>query len=332
VKPLRLLLFLAALGLAIGIILHLGPERIWANIRLAGWGILLVFLVGFPRFLLYTLSWRVFLPKKAYSLGRLYQIKIAGELITRSTPAHFVGGDTARVLLMGKNLPRKVQAGSVIMDRTVMTLGAAVMVLLGLLIGSFRLPLPWPPKLALWVLVGSLFWGLSFIISHQKRSALVSLLKLIDRIGHWIPDRWKGRAAEVDLIIRGYYDEGHGKPTKAVVYNVFSRILAAMEIYIFMLFLQIPLGPLDAILFASLALLITVAFFFFPGNLGVNEGAYGLLFFFLGLDPATGVSLELLRKANSILWVAAGGVVALTFRFKRQIPLAKMKTIEEKDS
>ncbi|MBI4373334.1 MAG: flippase-like domain-containing protein, partial [Deltaproteobacteria bacterium] len=155
-KFFRPILFLIAILLAWTIIRHLGPAKIWGHIRMAGWGMSLVFLMGFPRFLLYTLGWKEFLPSGAYRLRKLYQIKIAGELITRSTPVHFVGGDTARVLLMGKNIPRKNQTGSVIIDRTVMTLGAAVMVLLGLLIASFRLPLPWLPKLALWLLVALL--------------------------------------------------------------------------------------------------------------------------------------------------------------------------------
>lgn len=317
-KILRPLLFLIALLLA-GIIIHqLGPSKIWNNMKLAGWGMSLVFLMGFPRFLLYTLGWQVFLPRGVYSLKRLYQIKIAGELITRSTPAHFVGGDTARVLLMGKNIPRKIQTGSVIIDRTVMTLGAAVMVLLGLFIGSFRLPLPWLPKLALWVLVGLLFWGLSFIMAHQKKSAFVSFIKLLEKIGigRWFPTTWKTKAAEVDEVIRGYYEEGHGKLLQGVGFNVLSRLLGAMELYLILIFLKIPLGPFEAIILSSLALLMTVAFFFFPGNLGVNEGAFGLLFHFLGLDPAVGVSVELLRKVNSILWVFTGGLVALTFKKK----------------
>lgn len=317
-KLLRPLFLLIAILLAGSIIHHLGPAKIWSHIRMAGWGMIFVFLMGFPRFLLYTLGWQVFLPAGAYRLRKLYQIKIAGELITRSTPVHFVGGDTARVLLMGKNIPRKNQTGSVIIDRTVMTLGAAVMVLLGLLIGSFQLPLPWLPKLALWLLVALLFWGLSFIVSHQKKSAFVSLLNLLGKIGigRWIPPSWKTKAGEIDEVIRGYYEEGHKKLIQALGYNCASRLLAAMEIYLILYFLNIPLSPLDAILLSSLSLLMTVAFFFFPGNLGINEGAFGLIFHFLGLDPAAGVSVELLRKVNSVLWVIAGGVVALTFKRK----------------
>ncbi|MBI2980846.1 MAG: flippase-like domain-containing protein, partial [Deltaproteobacteria bacterium] len=237
-KFFRPILFLIAILLAWTIIRHLGPAKIWGHIRMAGWGMSLVFLMGFPRFLLYTLGWKEFLPSGAYRLRKLYQIKIAGELITRSTPVHFVGGDTARVLLMGKNIPRKNQTGSVIIDRTVMTLGAAVMVLLGLLIASFRLPLPWLPKLALWLLVALLFWGLSFIISTQKKSAFVSLLNLVGKMGieKWIPPAWRAKAGEMDEVIRGYYGEGHKKMIRALGFNCASRLLAAMEIYLILCF------------------------------------------------------------------------------------------------
>lgn len=315
-KLLRLLFLLIALGLVASIVHYLGPAKILAHFQRVGWRILFVFLIGFPRYFLYTLAWGIFLPKKSYPFWRLFQIKVAGELITRSTPIHFLGGDTARVLLMGRTIPRSVQTSSVVMDRTVMTLAAAVVVLLGLLIGTVRLPLPVLFKIILWWLVVLMFWGLLFIISHQKKTALVSLLNLFGKIGfrRWILPPWKTKLAEVDEVIRGYYEEGHAKLVKAVAIMVVARLTVALEIYLLILFLGIPLGPLEAVILSSLSLLLTVVFFLFPGNLGILEGTYGLLFHWLGLDPATGVSLELLRKLNAGLWYFVGGVIALTFK------------------
>jgi hypothetical protein len=284
--------------------------------RVVGWKMLWIFAIGFPRYFLYTLGWKVFLPAGSYGIGRLYQIKIAGELITRATPVHFVGGDTARVLLMGKNLPREVRAGSVIIDRTAMTLGAAIMVLTGLMIGTFILPLPWVVKGLLWILVTLEIWGLLFIISHQQKSAFVSLVKLLDRIhlGGWVKPDWREKLSEIDTEIRSHYEEGHGKMIQAVSLNYSSRLLGALEIFLLMIFLGIPLNFFGAVLCSSISLLLTVAFFVFPGNLGVLEGTYGLLFHWLGLDPATGVTMELLRKVNAVSWNLVGGVIALTFR------------------
>jgi hypothetical protein len=211
-KFLRAFFLVFAIILAGSVVYVIGPTKIITNFQLVGWKMGWVFVIGFPRYFIYTLAWKIFLPNEAYTLNRLFQIKVAGELITRSTPIHFVGGDTARVFLMGKNIPRKEAAGSVVMDRTVMTLGAAVVVLMGLVIATFKLPLPLLPKISLWVLVGLIFWGLFFIISHQKRTAFTSVLNLLSKIGfkRWIRPSWKEKVASMDEIIRGYYNRGHG--------------------------------------------------------------------------------------------------------------------------
>ncbi|MBI2068078.1 MAG: flippase-like domain-containing protein [Deltaproteobacteria bacterium] len=315
-KFLRFFFLLFAIGLATSIIYVLGPSKILQNIRLVGWNLGWVFLIGFPRYILYTIAWRMFLPPNSYSLGKLFQIKVAGELITRSTPVHFLGGDTARILLMGKRLSRTDQAGSVIIDRTVMTFGGGIIVLLGLMLASFRLPLSLLPQLTLWLLVGLLFAGLFFIISHQKKTAFESLLNLLGRIGfkRWIKPTWVEKTKEIDTSIRRYYEKGHSDFLKAVGIIVVARLTVALEIFLLLKFLNIPLGFLEAIIFSSMSLLMTVLFFLFPGNLGILEGTYGVLFHWLGFDPATGVSLELLRKLNSGLWYFVGAAIALTFK------------------
>ncbi len=315
-KILRPLFLILALLLISGIIYTLGPSRIWSQFQVVGSKIFWVFIVGFPRYLLYTIGWSLFLPAGYYSLGKLFQIKVAGELITRSTPIHFLGGDAARVFLMGRRLSREAQAGSVIMDRTIMTFGAAVVILFGLIIATFRLPLPLLPEIALWILVGLLFAGLLFIISHQKKNAFTSLLGVLEKIGfrRWIRPHWREKIALLDKTIRGHYDQGHQKVIFGTLILFVARLTVAFEIFLFMKFLGIPLNFLDACVLSSLALLLTVVFFLFPGNLGILEGTYGLLFHWLGLDPASGVALELLRKINAGLWYFVGAGIALIFK------------------
>lgn len=315
-KILRLIFLLLALLLAGSIIYALGPTKILGNLKFVGWSLGWVFLIGFPRYFIYTCAWKEFLPKKLYSFGRLFQIKVAGELITRSTPAHFLGGDTARVFLMGRRLSRQEQTGSVIMDRTSMSLGALVVVLMGLTAASFRLPLPLLPKLTLWGLAGLLFAGFLFIISHQKRRALGSLVEVLEKIGlrRWIKHPWKEKIAEVDEIVRNYYEQGHARLIRAVALIVIARLTVVFEIFLLLKFLHIPMGIPEALILSSLSLLMTVIFFLFPGNLGVLEGAFGLIFFWLGVDPAKGVSLEILRKLNAGLWYFVGAAIALTFK------------------
>lgn len=312
-----------AIGLGAGIVWHLGPRPIWENLYRVGWRISFVFLLGFPRFFLNTIGWRLFLPKGLLPLPSLYRIKIEGELLTRMTPLHFMGGDTARVLMMGRIAPRSELAASVLMDRTAVTLGGAAFILSGFLLGSLVLPISPQVKLVAAGFLALSLLFMIFLIGQQKKGLLASGLKFLKKIGLEPVfskerfSRWREKSAPFDQTIRDYYKGGHGKLILATFLNFLSRILAAAEIYLLFLLLEIPLGPLHALLFGSISLFLTASLFVVPGTLGIAEGTYGLFFQWLGLDPAVGVSLELSRKVNAILWFAFGGLLALSFKSKK---------------
>lgn len=317
---LRWALFACALGLVTAIIWHLGPGQILDNLSRIGGKIAFVFLLGFPRFALNTLGWMLFLPKGLVPPSRLYRVKIAGELLTRVTPLHFFGGDTARVFLMGKAAGRETLTASVMMDRTAITLGGAFFVLSGIILGSFLLPISTAVKLLLAGLMLLIFASLAFLITQQKRGMLASGMRLLKITGlaQFISgERLKkieGKIKPIDETLRSHYDDGHGKLFAATFLNYASRFVASAEIYLLFLFLDIPLGTLHAVMFSSISLILTSSMFILPGSLGVAEGAYGLLFHLLKLNPAVGVSLELSRKINGLLWYAFGGLLALSFK------------------
>lgn len=307
----RSTLFVLALGCVAIIIWRVGPELIFENLRRVGWKISLIFLIGFPRFFLNTLAWKIFLPGPVIPLRRLYWLKVSGELLSRATPVHFVGGDAARVVLLGRTLPNSQAAACVLMDRTAMFLGGAVFILMGLFASAFLMPLPMKAKAGMSALGLFVFTALLFLIAKQKQGMLSSLLRLF-------PKRFRGRFrnpfAAVDATVRSYYEQGHGKLVAAAGLDFTGRVVTSLEIYLLFLFLDIPLGPLHAMVFFSTSLLLAATLFVIPGALGIAEGTYGLFFHLLGLNPAVGVSLELSRKVNAVLWYVFGGFLALFLR------------------
>jgi hypothetical protein len=56
---------------------------------------------------------------------------------------------------------------------------------------------------------------------------------------------------------------------------------------------------------------VAIAFAFVPGQLGASESVYALLADAIGLPPAAGLTLALMRRLRGLI-VAAAGVVALT--------------------
>ena len=61
-----------------------------------------------------------------------------------------------------------------------------------------------------------------------------------------------------------------------------------------------------AFLITSLTVIINSLFFFMPSNIGVLEGGQVFLFLALGLAPAHGLSLGIVKRIRKLLWIGAG--------------------------
>ena len=78
-----------------------------------------------------------------------------------------------------------------------------------------------------------------------------------------------------------------------------------------------PIELLHCLFLASLTILINMAFVFIPGSIGVMEGGYGALFYLLKLDPAYGVSIQLIRRIRALFYVFIGFVIIAIYKPKQ---------------
>jgi hypothetical protein len=62
----------------------------------------------------------------------------------------------------------------------------------------------------------------------------------------------------------------------------------------------------EAVMFESLNRVTTAVFKFVPLRVGVDEAASGVFASLLGVNPAYGVALAVVRKVRSLFWVGAG--------------------------
>jgi uncharacterized membrane protein YbhN (UPF0104 family) len=61
-----------------------------------------------------------------------------------------------------------------------------------------------------------------------------------------------------------------------------------------------------AFLLTALTVIINSLFFFMPSNIGVLEGGQVFLFVTLGLHPALGLSLGIVKRMRKVFWIATG--------------------------
>jgi len=67
-----------------------------------------------------------------------------------------------------------------------------------------------------------------------------------------------------------------------------------------------PVAGTTAFTIEALGTGISFATFFMPVQLGIDEGGAIAIFHALGLDPAAGLSLALVRRVREAAWIAIG--------------------------
>jgi hypothetical protein len=83
----------------------------------------------------------------------------------------------------------------------------------------------------------------------------------------------------------------------------------AIEVYLILLFLGIPVTVERALAIEVLSATIDAVLFFVPGKVGTQEGGKVLIFSMLGLEAAKGLSLGILRRMRELIWAGIGLLV-----------------------
>ncbi|MEE3338974.1 MAG: lysylphosphatidylglycerol synthase domain-containing protein, partial [Candidatus Latescibacterota bacterium] len=91
-----------------------------------------------------------------------------------------------------------------------------------------------------------------------------------------------------------------------LLFHTLGWMLGVCETFVILESLNTGVGFDIAFLITSLAVVINSLFFFMPSNIGVLEGGQVFLFLTLGLDPATGLSLGIIKRMRKIFWIGLG--------------------------
>ncbi|MCY3763706.1 MAG: lysylphosphatidylglycerol synthase domain-containing protein, partial [Gemmatimonadetes bacterium] len=179
---------------------------------------------------------------------------------------------------------------------------------LGLVVAHWDLPqaLPLPVKAGLAGL-GLLAAALTAALYLKRRSMFSSLLAVFRAVGLGdFAARQMDRAVRTDAGIGRFY--GEHKPRFALVmfFHALGWMLGACETWVILEVLGAGTNFEIAFLITALTVLINSLFFFMPSNIGVLEGGGVFLFITLGLNPALGLSLGIVKRMRKIVWISIG--------------------------
>jgi uncharacterized protein (TIRG00374 family) len=174
---------------------------------------------------------------------------------------------------------------------------------------------------ALWILCALLLvLFLLLLWMFLSRSVFEWIRDRLRRVGflrrQWarIPERWKKTEAETLGVLR----ERPGSFILAVAITFLDWQLGVIEALVILHFLHQPVTFPQAYAIELLSVVIEGILFFVPAKIGTQEGGKVLIFLAMGLDPAKGLTLGVIRRLCGLLWAGVG--LVFLGRFSRRVP------------
>jgi len=256
--------------------------------------------------------------------------QVCGEALNNVTPFMNLGGEPVKGLLLGESMSGRRVIGAIIVDNTLRYTASIVFIGIGLLLSFFFLDLPLEVRLVVVTVLVMSGAVVGLLIVSQTRGILSRGLSLATKLPLRIRDiegKLK-RVRAVDEDMARFYRHEKREFFNAISMHLFSRFLAAVDVYLVLWFMGVDVSVVTAMFVLSIGLLINFAFAFIPLSLGAAEGGHFFLFDVLGLMSGTGVVYALIGRVRGLIWIVIG-LTLLSFKsskgdagvvFRRGVP------------
>jgi uncharacterized membrane protein YbhN (UPF0104 family) len=310
-------LLLLGLALFIAIVARLDVQEIMALVVRAGPWLLLAILVRAARLLCGSLGWRALIAEGADppSRAKCFTMYWVGHALSAVTPGDALG-EVGKGALAARSIDGAVITASLVTHRILLAASGVVAGIIGSVLCLARPEIPREPVLAL--LVGNVIVSLGLIviwraIKHGATPRVASFLSRIPLLSKGVREWLVSGSHQIDRELATRSVDRTSSELRAFSWLAALRGLQAVELVVLLLPLLPGLKWWSLVLLALLSMsAIQLASFvgsWIPAKLGVLEGTQAALFASLGLDPATGVALQLLLRARTMFFVAVGLVI-----------------------
>lgn len=311
---LRLVLFLFGVLTLIGLVWHIGPDRIIA--ASAGLGPTALLVILLPSLLMYVLEafgWRLTLGSHAARLAywRLLAVRTAGETVNMTTPTAYVGGEPLKAFLLRPyHVPLVDGVASVVLAKTIMTIAEILFIVLGIVLGLLLLGGGQSSHagLAAAMSVALLAFGTAVFVVVQRRglfSMLLGALRSLRLRVAYLEAR-EEKLKDLDATIATFYRDHGGRFLLATAVFFCGWMAEALEVFMILWYLGGPVDPLVSVAIGGISVLIKGGTFFIPGSLGAQEAGNLALLLAFGYSDLTGITFALLRRLREIVWIVIG--------------------------
>ena len=310
---------LLGIGLFVYLIATANLRVVAAQAAAVGWGILLVIALGGLTQVFKTWAWRLTLWDEVHkiSFARSLGLRLISEAIGQFGFVGMVGGEAARVALLGSGVSVAGAISSAALDRSLFLLTGAVVTIAGIIALVFAVSL----SLAVHLYAAALVFGLlcflvAGAIAIRYKWAVFSVptraAARIPWLGRWLQSKEPTLKAAEQRILR-FCHEAPRAFWCTVLLSFSCHFLAIVEVYLIIKMLGVPATLLGALILESLTKLINCAGVINPGNVGTYEGGNMAIGRLVRLTGTQGLVLALCRRARAMFWALIGGICLVWF-------------------
>ncbi len=252
-------------------------------------------------------GWRVLLRAAvpddpgAPTLARLSLIRVQAQAVNFVLPTGGLAGEGLRaVSAAGTPAAVRGSVAAIVLDNV--ATGVA-----GLTISAATIPLLLAVSHAPWhttVLSGVALVALAVLSAWLPFALAPRLLRVVDP------------ARRVARVLQVLSDHARLRPAfrRAVLWHFLERIITVGEVYVVFVSLRVPGTAVDAAVLSSVFILASFALFFIPGQIGAAELLLLMACLGLGLPPAIGISVALVRRSRQLAVSVVGLLLLLAAR------------------
>jgi len=329
----RLSIALLGLALLVLLICRAGPSGVADQLKMVGWGLVLIVALGGISHLTKTIAWRLTFACdiRDLSFRRTFALRLVAEAIGSFGLPGQVLGETTRVYLLGSALPVADSISSVTLDRGLYIISAALVSITGIVTALFVLPLSERWRLYAFLFASALTLLLALIAIAFRRCwpVLSGAARVIGTLP-WFKNWVAGKQSVIDSAENGlfsFYRETPKMFWASLTLNLACHAMAIVEVYLLLHFMGARTGLIKAFVLEAFTKLINVVGALNPGNFGTYEAGNMILTRLLGLAGGAGLTLGLCRRVRSLFWKAMG-LLCLIVMSKLRVENAAKPMIE----
>ena len=315
---------LLGMGLLAYLLSSVKVSALAVNAKAIGWGMLLVIVIAGFSHVIKTWAWRLALTAEARKIpfARMLGLRLISEAIGQFGFIGLIGGEAARVSILGSDVSVAVAIGSVALDRALFIFAGAVVTIAGVVGLLLAVSVSHATHYyAAALVIGLLLLLIAGAIAIHRRwpviSGLANVAARIPGCRRWVHSK-EATFKAAEQRIAEFYHEAPRAFWGSVALNLFCHFLAIMEVYLIVTRLGAPATLLGALILESLTKLINVAGSVNPGNVGTYEGGNMVIGRLVRMTASQGLLLALCRRLRAVFWAIVGGICLLWLSKKRR--------------